>query len=171
MPSWNALNRHAVIWLWFSIGIIVLDQVTKWAIVKTLGFYETVGILPFFNLTHVHNYGAAFSFLHDESGWQKYLFIVFAVVAILWLNYLLLFQKDTVREATRYSATWWLRCALACILGGAVGNLIDRIIWGYVIDFLDFYAFGAHFPSFNIADMAISGGAFLLVWTQFQESN
>ncbi len=169
MPSWKTFNRHALIWLWFSISIIVLDQATKWWVIKTLGFYENLIVLPFFNLTHVHNYGAAFSFLHNEAGWQKYLFVAFAILAIIWLNYLLLFQKDTPQEAVRYSLTWWLRCALAAILGGAIGNLIDRIIWGYVIDFLDFHAWGMHFPSFNVADMAISGGAILLVWTQFKE--
>ena len=145
-------------WLWLSGLIIALDQVSKWWMVSWLSLYETVVVAPYFNLTMAHNYGAAFSFLADAGGWQKWFFIVLAsivsLVLIVWLAKL----KSTAKlEAV----------SLSLILGGAIGNVIDRIYYGYVIDFLDVYYGSYHWPAFNIADSAICIGAVLLIIDTF----
>jgi signal peptidase II len=141
-------------WLALSTVILVLDQVTKFAAVRYLAVHDPVEIAPFFNLVLVYNPGAAFSLLADRAGWQRWFFIAVAVIASLWIVYLL----------RRYPQEARFALALSLVLAGAVGNLIDRIFVGAVIDFLDFHAFGYHWPAFNVADAAISCGAVLLVW-------
>jgi signal peptidase II len=141
-------------WLGISVAVIVLDQVTKALIARTFAPHESVEITPFFNMVLVYNRGAAFSLLADAGGWQRGLFIAIAIVASLWIARLL----------RRHAAETLFCLALSLVLGGAIGNVIDRVHAGAVLDFLDFHAFGYHWPAFNVADIAISCGAVLLVW-------
>lgn len=141
-------------WLGVAAIVLVLDQLTKFTVSGSFAPYESVEVTPFFNLVLVHNRGAAFSFLADAGGWQREFFIAVALVASVWITWLL-----------RKHAGEKLFCfALALILGGAIGNVVDRVLFGAVVDFLDFHAFGYHWPAFNVADMGISVGAALLVW-------
>src|SRR5512140_36479 len=116
-------------WLLVSLVVIVLDQLSKAAITSHLIFNETLAVTPFFNLVLAHNTGAAFSFLHDAGGMQRWLFSAIAIIASVWIVWLL----------RRHQTQQLFSFALAFILGGALGNLIDRIAYGYVVDFLDFY--------------------------------
>lgn len=145
-------------WLWLSVIAVILDQVTKFLIVASMKFQSLIEILPGFNLVHVRNYGAAFSFLSDAGGWQRWFFagmaIVISVVLTVWLARL---KRHEVMLAV----------ALSLVLGGAVGNLIDRIAYGYVIDFLDVYYQDWHWPAFNIADSAITLGVGLMLLESF----
>lgn len=141
-------------WLSLSAVIIVLDQITKYVVTQSLALGKSVAVTPFFNLVLVHNPGAAFSFLSDQSGWQRALFIAIALAASAWIVYLL----------ARYPQERLFALALSLVLAGAVGNVIDRVLVGAVIDFLDFHAFGRHWPAFNVADSAITCGAVLLIW-------
>jgi len=137
-----------------AAAIVIQDQVTKLWAVSALELYRPVEILPFFNLTLLHNTGAAFSFLADAGGWQRWFFtgltLVIGIGIAIWLVRLPQHERLT-------------RACLTLILGGAIGNLIDRVRLGYVIDFLDFHAAGWHWPAFNVADAAISCGAVLLI--------
>ena len=141
-------------WLALSAVVIALDQLTKQWVSQSLAFGEAIPVMPSFNLVLAHNTGAAFSFLAGAGGWQRGFFSVIAVVAAAVIVHLL--RKH--HEEKIFSL------ALALILGGALGNLIDRILLGHVVDFLDFYVQGYHWPAFNVADMAITGGAGLLIW-------
>lgn len=149
-------------WLWLTALIIVLDQASKWLMSSWLDLYQSVVVLPFFNLTLAHNSGAAFSFLANAGGWQRWFFIVLALsvslVLLIWLSRL---KANARMEAA----------ALSLIMGGALGNVIDRIIHGYVVDFLDFHLAGYHWPAFNVADMAIFIGAALLIIDSFRNSS
>ena len=141
-------------WLWVTVLVIVLDQLTKLWASTALNYAESVAIIPFFNLTLMHNTGAAFSFLSEAGGWQRWFFALVALVIsgviLVWLKRL---PSDKV----------WLAVALALVLGGALGNVWDRIYYGYVIDFLDVYYRNWHWPAFNLADTAIFIGAVLLI--------
>lgn len=141
-------------WLGFATIIILLDQVSKITITKLFAYAESLSVTSFFNLTLVYNKGAAFSFLAAESGWQRYFFTAIGLIATAYITYLL-----------KRHATQKLFCtALALIMGGALGNVIDRLLYGHVIDFLDFhYQEIYHFPAFNIADSAICVGAALFI--------
>lgn len=145
-------------WLLLAGLVIVFDQLTKWLMVSWLSLYETVPVIPFFNLTMAHNTGAAFSFLAQAGGWQRWFFvglaIIISVVLLVWLRK----AVENKLEAT----------ALSLILGGAIGNVIDRVHLGYVIDFLDVYYGSYHWPAFNIADSAIVIGAGLLILDSFR---
>ena len=140
-------------WLALALVLVLADQITKVLIAGLYELGEGTPVTSFFNIVRVHNTGAAFSFLADAGGWQRWLFTGLSAGASIFIVYLL------------YShAGQRLFCfALTCVLGGAVGNLIDRVVYGYVIDFLDFYAAGWHFPAFNVADSAITLGAFCLI--------
>jgi signal peptidase II len=142
--------------------VIVLDQVSKGWMVSWLSLYETVAIMPYFNLTMAHNHGAAFSFLAQAGGWQRWFFIGLAatisVVLLVWLAKL--------KPAAKLEAI-----SLSLILGGAIGNVMDRIMYGYVIDFLDVYVGTSHWPAFNIADSAICIGAVLLILDSFKSED
>jgi len=141
-------------WLTISAIVLMLDQLTKYFVSRAFALYESVEITPFFNLVLVHNRGAAFSFLSEAGGWQRGFFIVLALGASGWIVWLL--RKHPQEK---------LFCiALSLVLGGALGNVIDRVLFGAVVDFLDFHAFGYHWPAFNVADMGISCGAILLIW-------
>jgi signal peptidase II len=141
-------------WLALSAVIVAADQLAKYAAVQGLAAGKAVEVTSFFNLVLVYNAGAAFSFLSDAAGWQRGLFISIAVAASAWIVWLL----------RKYPHQRLFAFALSLVLAGAVGNVIDRIRVGAVIDFLDFHAFGYHWPAFNVADSAITCGAVLLVW-------
>lgn len=145
-------------WLWLSVITLILDQWSKIAIDSSMSLYESIAIIPFFNLTYVRNLGAAFSFLSDAGGWQRWFFSVMAfaisIVLTVWIYRLKKHEK-------------LLAVALSLVLGGAIGNLIDRLAYGYVIDFLDVYYQDWHWPAFNVADMAISLGVFLMLLESF----
>ncbi len=141
-------------WLWLSLGVVVLDQFTKLVAEGALDPYRPVSLLPFFNLTLVYNTGAAFSLLADAGGWQRWFFLgLSAVVSLALVVWIVRLPRGQGR----------LALALALVLGGAVGNLIDRALYGHVIDFLDLHYGGWHWPAFNVADAAITVGAVLLV--------
>lgn len=140
-------------WLSLSLLVIVLDQLSKYWIVGAFQFGDGIALTSFFNLVHAHNTGAAFSFLASESGWQRFFFIGIAAAASLLIVYLL----------RKHAEERWFCLALSLVLGGALGNLIDRVRLSYVVDFLDFYYGAWHFPAFNVADSAITVGAALLI--------
>ena len=149
---------HNLVWVGLSIVAIVLDQWTKWIATEHLIYGQQNPVLPFLNWTLLHNYGAAFSFLSDAGGWQRYFFTGLAgVVSIIFLFWLMRMPKKMMV----------LPAAIALILGGAVGNLIDRVSLGYVVDFIHFYYNNSHFPAFNIADSAITLGTILLLIDTF----
>jgi signal peptidase II len=142
-------------WLLLALALVVADQVTKAWVLNALTPYEPVAVTPFFNLVLVHNTGAAFSLLAEAGGWQRWFFVVLTVVIGAIVSVWLWRSAGSGRRATPL--------ALSLVLGGAIGNLIDRLRFGHVIDFLDFHAAGWHWPAFNLADSAISCGAVLLV--------
>jgi len=137
-----------------SLLLIVVDQFTKLWILNNFALYEDVNVLPIFDLTYVRNYGAAFSFLSDAGGWQHYFFTTIALVISVLLIYWM--YKTPSNKSLLISS-------YALILSGAIGNVMDRMNYGYVVDFLHFYYQNWHFPAFNVADMAISIGAGLLI--------
>ncbi|MFM8757713.1 MAG: signal peptidase II [Limnohabitans sp.] len=140
-------------WIGIAVLIMVLDQFTKVLVLGSFQYGESVPVTSFFNLVRVHNHGAAFSFLADAGGWQRWFFTVLGIVAAGVMVWLL-----------RSHAGERLFClALSLLLGGALGNVIDRLLHGYVVDFLDFYWDRWHFPAFNLADSAITLGAALMI--------
>lgn len=147
-------ERGMLKWLWLSALAILLDQASKLLVVNTMQLHESIPLMPYFNLTYVHNTGAAFSFLSEAGGWQRWFFAVLAIVisAVLGVWLARLQKHETL-----------LAVALALVLGGAIGNLIDRLAYGYVIDFLDVYYDTWHWPAFNIADSAITLGVVLML--------
>ncbi|MDF3030328.1 MAG: lspA [Moraxellaceae bacterium] len=150
--------RKNLNWLWLSLAIIVLDLATKAWFSASMQLGESRNLLPFFSWTLAHNYGAAFSMLHDAGGWQRWFFGAIAVVVSVGLVWWLVTLKDNAR---------FLACALALVLGGALGNLYDRMTLGYVVDFIHVHYGTWHFPAFNIADCGITVGAVMLVIDSF----
>jgi len=146
-------------WLWLSALVIVLDQLSKAWIINHFTFGESLTVLSVFNLVLTHNTGAAFSFLNDAGGMQRWLFSIIAIIASAWIVWLL----------RKSSAQLLFSFALSMILGGALGNLIDRLAYGYVVDFLSFHWDEHYFPAFNLADSSITCGAFLLILDSFKE--
>lgn len=142
-------------WLGISVVVILLDQLTKQLAEARLVYAEPLAVMPSFNLTLLYNRGAAFSFLSDAGGWQRWFFVAVSILAsialVFWLRKL-------------SSGQWLLAVALALVLGGAIGNLIDRLWLGHVVDFIQVYYRDFYWPAFNIADSAIAVGAVLLVW-------
>lgn len=148
-------------YLWLSLTVLVLDLYTKYLASSQLEYAIPVPVIPHFNLTLLHNTGAAFSFLASESGWQRWFFILLASgVSMALVRWVYVLKNDR-----------WLAVALCLVLGGALGNLYDRITLGYVVDFLHFYWEDYHFPAFNIADSAISVGAAMLVLDLFRNND
>ncbi|MEX2525157.1 MAG: signal peptidase II [Gammaproteobacteria bacterium] len=141
-------------WLWLTLLILILDQMTKYLVTQSFQLHESLTLFEGLNLTLVYNTGAAFSFLQDAGGWQRWFFIILtpvvAAIILVWMSRLEPNQD-------------WLAAALALVLGGAAGNFTDRVIHGYVIDFIDVYYQQWHWPAFNVADSAITVGAVLLV--------
>lgn len=146
-------------WLGLSALVIVLDQLSKAWITDHFALGESLRVSGVFDLVLAYNTGAAFSFLSDAGGVQRWLFTIIAIVASVWIIWLL----------RRHSAQVLLSLALSLVLGGALGNLIDRITYGYVVDFLHFHWNEHYFPAFNLADSAITCGAFLLILDSFKE--
>jgi signal peptidase II len=146
---------RAASWLLLSVLVVLADQASKYYITQNFGEFEHITLLPVLDITHMHNVGAAFSFLASASGWQRWVFIglagVVSVGIIVWLLRL------------RERAHGLLACGLALVLGGALGNVIDRIRLGYVVDFIHFHWDRAYFPAFNVADSAITVGAACLL--------
>jgi signal peptidase II len=142
-------------WLWLTGLVIILDVITKAIASENLQLEQPVNLFPGLNLTLMHNPGAAFSFLSNASGWQRWFFSIVAIVVsaaiVVWLARL---QKGQA----------WLAVGLSMILGGALGNVWDRLSLGYVIDFIDVYVGSAHWPAFNVADSAITVGAAILIY-------
>ena len=147
--------------LWLSAVAFILDLLSKYIVTQNFELYESVNILPIFNLTYARNTGAAFSFLADHSGWQKYFFIVLAIVISTVLVYFL--KKNSASQKLQNSA-------YALIIGGALANMVDRAYNGFVVDFFDFYWQDWHYPVFNVADIAICIGAGLLALDAFKNS-
>jgi signal peptidase II len=143
-------------WLGLAAAIIVFDQLSKWAVLRTFSLGESLELTSFFNLVLVYNRGAAFSFLSDAGGWQKWFFIVLALGVSVWIFTMLRREPHKRLQSL----------ALSLIMGGALGNVIDRVLYGAVVDFLDFHWAGAHWPAFNVADSAITVGAVLLIIEQ-----
>jgi len=142
-------------WLALSLVVIILDQITKYVANAQLVYAEPLPVLPSFNLTLLYNRGAAFSFLSDAGGWQRWFFVTISFLAAILL---------TVWLRKLKSEQWALALALSLVIGGAVGNLVDRLWLGYVIDFIQIYYKSFYWPAFNVADSAITVGAVLLVW-------
>lgn len=153
-------NRSLVLWLGIALVVLLFDQFTKLLIISRFELGDSQAVTSYFNLVRVHNSGAAFSFLSTASGWQRWLFTGIGVAAAGFMVWLL-----------RSHPQQTLFCfALSLVLGGAVGNVMDRMLWGHVIDFLDFHwpwlspiFYQGHFPAFNMADSAISVGAVCLI--------
>ena len=150
------MNRRFAGWLGASALIIALDQLTKHWMKAWLGFGDRVRVAPFFDLILVYNPGAAFSFLSSASGWQRWFFVALALGISSWLVVLI----------RRHAGERWLPLACALVLGGALGNVIDRLLYGAVIDFLYFHVDRYGWPAFNVADSAITVGVCVLVWEQ-----
>ena len=143
---------------WYVLAglIILLDQLSKWVVLKSIGFGETIYVAPFWNWVLAFNPGAAFSFLADQPGWQRWLFSALALAVSGWLAIML----------RQHPQQKLLSLALSLVMGGALGNVIDRIRFGAVVDFIQWHAAGYYWPAFNIADSAITIGAILLVIEQ-----
>lgn len=152
------LNESGLRYLWLAGLVLVLDQITKYLALSYLTFGQPLAVMPHFNLTLVFNYGAAFSFLADMGGWQRWFFALLAIAVsaglVFWLSKLK--AKPTFEVL-----------GLNLILAGAIGNLIDRVLFGKVTDFLDFYYGSWHYATFNVADIAISVGAAMLIIYEF----
>lgn len=142
-------------WLGVSLAVIVFDQLTKYIANAQLVYAQPLPVWPSFNLTLLYNRGAAFSFLSDAGGWQRWFFVAVSTIAAVLL---------TVWLRRLKSDQWMLALALSLVIGGAVGNLVDRLWLGYVVDFIQLYYKSFYWPAFNIADSAITIGAVLLVW-------
>ena len=147
--------RQPLRWLWVAVAVVVLDLATKAIASSQLGYLQPVEVLPFFNLTLMHNTGAAFSFLAAHPGWQRWFFALIAIGASVGLTIWL----SRIRADEKV-----LAISLPLIIGGALGNLYDRLVHGYVVDFLSFHVAGWYYPAFNVADIAITLGAIGLIW-------
>jgi len=147
-------GRNGLVWLWLSAAIVALDQFTKVLIVQRLDVFQRIDVLAMLSITRLHNTGAAFSFLSDAGGWQRWFFVVLglaiSLLVIAWL------RRIPARRG-------WLGAALALVVGGAVGNIIDRLLYGYVVDFISVHYERWFFPAFNVADSAITVGAGILL--------
>lgn len=154
-------NNANLRWLWLSAAVVLADQASKYLAEQMLDLHRPVGLIPFVNLTLTYNQGAAFSLLSGAGGWQRWFFaglaVAIAVVLVFWL------RRASSRER-------WLLSGLSLVLGGALGNLWDRLFVGAVVDFIDVYYRSWHWPAFNLADSAICVGAAMLIISTFRES-
>lgn len=150
-----------LLWLGIAVIVVLIDQITKITMSRLLVYGQSEMITPYFNLVMVYNQGAAFSFLANSGGWQRWFFSGLAFVVSLGIIWMLW------KNVSQRLFCW----ALSLILGGAVGNLIDRLVYGHVIDFLDFHIGNLHWPAFNVADSAITMGAALFVLDELRRVN
>ena len=151
-------RASAVRWYALAAVVIVLDQISKQVVLASIQYGETIYVAPFWNWVLTFNRGAAFSFLASEEGWQRWFFTVLALGVSGWIVIML----------RRHCGEFRLALALTLILGGALGNVIDRVRFGVVVDFIQWHAAGFYWPSFNLADSAICVGAALMIWDQFR---
>lgn len=154
-------NAGLMLWLGVAVVVVLLDQVTKITMTRLLAYGQSSFVNPYLNLVMVYNKGAAFSFLSDQSGWQRYFFSALAAAVSIFIVWML------NRNANERLFCW----SLSLILGGAIGNLIDRLVYGHVIDFLDVHVNAWHWPAFNVADSAITIGAALFVLDELRRVN
>ncbi len=150
-------GASAVRWYALAAVVIVLDQISKQVVLASIQLGETIYVAPFWNWVLTYNRGAAFSFLASEEGWQRWFFTALALAVSGWIVFML----------RSHAAQKLLSLSLALIMGGALGNVIDRIRFGAVVDFVQWHAAGFYWPAFNVADSAITVGAVLMVWDQF----
>ena len=148
---------------WYSLAglVVILDQLGKWLVLEYIQFGETIYVAPFWNWVLTFNPGAAFSFLADQPGWQRWFFTVLALGVAAWIAV----------ELKRHAGQKLLSFGLALVMGGALGNVVDRVRFGAVVDFIQWHAAGFYWPAFNIADSAITIGAVLLVFSQLTAAN
>ena len=149
----RASHSNFLLWLSLALLVVLADQFTKVLIVDYYALGDGFAVSSFFNIVRVHNEGAAFSFLASAGGWQRWFFTALGIVATSVMVWML--HKHPQQKLFGF--------AIACVLGGAMGNVIDRVLYGYVVDFLDFHHAGIHFPAFNLADSAITLGAACLI--------
>jgi signal peptidase II len=155
------LRKETLRWYALAGGVVVLDQLSKWLVLTNLQFGEVVYVAPFWNWMLTFNPGAAFSFLADQPGWQRWFFTVLALAVSAWIAYEL--KKSPEQKL--------LSLALALVMGGALGNVVDRVRFGAVVDFIQWHAAGYYWPAFNVADSAITVGAIFLVFAQLTAGN
>lgn len=157
-----SVKQSGLRWLWLALLVFIADIGIKSLVMNSMGYgwEHRIEVLPFFNLIYVHNPGAAFSFLSDQSGWQRWLFTAIAFVVVMML--MAWMRKLPAQEK-------WNNSAYALIIGGALGNVCDRIVHGFVVDYLDFYFGNHHYPAFNLADSAICIGAIMLIFEGFRK--
>lgn len=156
MPDMT-MNARLLLWFVLALAVVGVDQLTKQLMMGWLSYGQSWPVTPFFDLVLVFNPGAAFSFLADHDGWQRWFFIVLTSAVSVWLVHLI----------RRHAQERLMPTGLSLILGGAIGNLIDRVHYGAVVDFLYFHAGGHGFPAFNVADSAITVGVVLMLADQF----
>lgn len=154
----RSLSATGLRWLWLTLLVLIVDLGSKQWVMNHFYLGESLPVIPFFNFYYAHNLGAAFSFLADKGGWQRWLFALIALVIAGGLLFMM-YRADYRQRITN--------CAYALIIGGALGNLFDRLVHGFVVDFIDFYVGNWHFPTFNVADSAICVGAVLVVLEGF----
>ncbi|AWK14493.1 signal peptidase II [Candidatus Fukatsuia symbiotica] len=154
------LSSTGLRWLWLAAVVLVLDLTSKQWVIAHFSLHESMTLIPLLNITYAQNPGAAFSFLADKNGWQRWLFAFIAVVISLILM-VFMYRSSSKQHM--------INCAYALIIGGALGNLFDRMVHGVVIDFIDFYVNDWHWPTFNLADTSICIGAILVVLDGFLE--
>jgi|SRR5690554_2560066 len=148
------ISRSGLMWLWLSLLILLVDQATKFWASDSLVLYVPKKITGFFNLTLMHNEGIAFSLLADQSGWQRWFILIVAVIVVIWLLWWLYQSPKNLKLQN---------IALTLVIGGALGNIYDRAVLGYVVDFIQLHYQNYYWPAFNIADSAITVGAVLLI--------
>lgn len=159
-----ALKDSGVRWLWLALILCVIDVGVKLVVMNTMGYgwINRINVLPFFNLLYVHNPGAAFSFLSDQPGWQRWFFTgIAAVIVTLLITWM---RKLPATER-------WNNIAYAMVIGGALGNVFDRLMHGFVVDYLDFFVGNYHWPAFNLADTFICIGAAMIILDGFRNKN
>ena len=153
-------QKSGLVWLWLSLLLLVIDFATKTLVVNTMAYQESINLLPVFSITYVHNYGAAYSFLSEAGGWQRWFFVTIGFVAVTYMIYLVCTNLN--KKVFCLSLTF--------IIGGALGNLIDRIFLGVVTDFISVHLDEYYWPAFNMADSFITIGAFLILYDILRDS-